>query len=90
MFCTWTFLRIPVPYPPHSAFSLCVPLLPPHWESPFCLSNPFTSVLLFCFPLSQNPLPFLGRYPDADVLASSDLLVDTMPDDQLEEFDKGG
>lgn len=36
----------------------------------------------------QNPLPYVARFPDADVLTSSDEVVHTVEDDQLEIWDK--
>ncbi|XP_020976525.1 uncharacterized protein LOC110270941 [Arachis ipaensis] len=38
---------------------------------------------LFLLP-SLNPLPYLARYPEADVLISSDQLIPTVVDDSLE------
>ncbi|KAF7809527.1 arabinosyltransferase XEG113-like [Senna tora] len=34
--------------------------------------------------MEQNPLPYIARYPDADVLTSSDQVIPTVVDDSLE------
>ena len=39
--------------------------------------------------LQQDPLPYLARYPDADVLTSSDQVVPTVTDDSLEIWQQG-
>eukprot|EP00246_Nothoceros_aenigmaticus_P016530 TRINITY_DN757_c0_g1_i1.p1 TRINITY_DN757_c0_g1~~TRINITY_DN757_c0_g1_i1.p1 ORF type:complete len:449 (+),score=91.46 TRINITY_DN757_c0_g1_i1:200-1546(+) len=36
----------------------------------------------------QNPLPFIARFPDADVLTSSDETTNTVEDDRLEIWNK--
>ncbi|KAJ8758788.1 hypothetical protein K2173_000509 [Erythroxylum novogranatense] len=38
----------------------------------------------------KNPLPYLARYPDADVLTSSDQVVPTVVDDSLEVWQQVG
>ncbi|EPS68350.1 hypothetical protein M569_06419, partial [Genlisea aurea] len=38
----------------------------------------------------KNPLPYLARYPEADVLTSSDQVAPTVGDDQLERFETVG
>ncbi|KAF2308765.1 hypothetical protein GH714_017357 [Hevea brasiliensis] len=38
----------------------------------------------------QNPLPYLARYPDADVLTSSDQVVPTVVDDRLDIWQEVG
>ncbi|CAL8469429.1 g8970 [Coccomyxa elongata] len=38
----------------------------------------------------KNPLPYLARYPDADILTSSDHLMNTTADDGLEKFPEAG
>lgn len=37
----------------------------------------------------QNPLPYLARYPDADILTSSDQVVPTVVDDRLDIWQQG-
>lgn len=37
----------------------------------------------------QNPLPYLARYPEADVLTSSDQVVPTVVDDRLDKWNEG-
>lgn len=39
--------------------------------------------------VEQNPLPYLARYPAADVLTSSDQVVPTVVDDSLEVWQEG-
>lgn len=39
--------------------------------------------------LKQNPLPYLARYPQADVLTSSDQVVPTVVDDRLDIWQQG-
>lgn len=39
--------------------------------------------------LKQNPLPYLARYPGADVLTSSDQVVPTAIDDRLDNWKQG-
>lgn len=49
-------------------------------------------VICFTFStllLKQNPLPYLARYPKADVLTSSDQVVPTVVDDRLEIWQEG-
>lgn len=38
----------------------------------------------------QNPLPYFNRYPEADVLTSTDQLSETVTDDSLELFPQAG
>ncbi|KAL0329841.1 UNVERIFIED_CONTAM: Arabinosyltransferase [Sesamum radiatum] len=38
----------------------------------------------------KNPLPYLARYPDADVLTSTDQVSPTVVDDQLEDWRQAG
>ncbi|KAL3512772.1 hypothetical protein ACH5RR_025489 [Cinchona calisaya] len=38
----------------------------------------------------KNPLPYLARYPDADILTSNDLLIPTVVDDSLDLWEKVG
>lgn len=47
------------------------------------------SYALFTVFLEQNPLPYLARYPEADVLTSSDLVVPTVADDRLDIWQQG-
>lgn len=37
----------------------------------------------------QNPLPYLARYPEADVLSSSDQVIPTVVDDKLDIWNEG-
>lgn len=39
--------------------------------------------------MEQNPLPYLARYPEADVLTSSDQVIPTVVDDSLENWQEG-
>ena len=39
--------------------------------------------------VTQNPLPYLARYPEADVLTSSDQVIPTVVDDSLEVWQEG-
>ena len=39
--------------------------------------------------VKQNPLPYLARYPEADVLTSSDQVIPTVVDDSLENWPEG-
>lgn len=39
--------------------------------------------------LEQNPLPYLARFPGADVLTSSDQVVPTVVDDRLDIWQQG-
>lgn len=39
--------------------------------------------------LKQNPLPYLARFPEADVLTSSDQVVPTVTDDSLDLWQQG-
>ena len=43
----------------------------------------------FFINLVQNPLPYLSRFPEADILTSSDELVPTVTDDSLEDWKFG-
>ncbi|XWS49431.1 hypothetical protein CRYUN_Cryun12cG0003200 [Craigia yunnanensis] len=50
---------------------------------------PFGYELLMCdtdMVWLKNPLPYLARYPDADVLTSSDQVVPTVVDDRLADW----
>ncbi|KAL6599545.1 hypothetical protein ACP70R_045682 [Stipagrostis hirtigluma subsp. patula] len=50
---------------------------------------PFGYELLMCdtdMVWLKNPLPYLARYPDADLLTSSDQVVPTVTDDSLENW----
>ncbi|KAL1370698.1 hypothetical protein HN51_000927 [Arachis hypogaea] len=52
---------------------------------------PFGFELLMCdtdMVWMQNPLPYLARYPEADVLTSSDQLIPTVVDDSLEVWNE--
>lgn len=42
-----------------------------------------------CVIVKQNPLPYLARYPRADVLTSSDQVIPTVVDDSLEIWQEG-
>lgn len=37
----------------------------------------------------QNPLPYIARYPDADILTSSDQVIPTVADEKLEVWQEG-
>jgi hypothetical protein len=37
----------------------------------------------------KNPLPYLARYPHADLLTSSDQVIPTVTDDSLENWRQG-
>lgn len=39
--------------------------------------------------VKQNPLPYLARYPAADILTSSDQVIPTVVDDNLEIWQEG-
>lgn len=39
--------------------------------------------------LEQNPLPYLARYPEADVLTSTDQVTPTVTDDRLDLWQQG-
>jgi len=39
--------------------------------------------------VQQNPLPYLARHPEADILTSSDQVVPTVVDDSLEIWQEG-
>ena len=39
--------------------------------------------------VEQDPLPYLARYPEADVLTSSDSVVPTVTDDSLDNWQRG-
>lgn len=39
--------------------------------------------------LEQNPLPYFARYPEADVLTSTDQVVPTVVDDRLDIWQQG-
>ncbi|KAL3512747.1 hypothetical protein ACH5RR_025464 [Cinchona calisaya] len=50
---------------------------------------PFGFELLFCdtdVVWSKNPLPYLARYPEADILVSTDQLIPTVVDDSLDNW----
>ncbi|XP_031502639.1 arabinosyltransferase XEG113 [Nymphaea colorata] len=50
---------------------------------------PFGYELLMCdtdMVWLKNPLPYIARYPDADVLTSSDQVIPTVIDDRLEDW----
>ncbi|CAN6316703.1 unnamed protein product [Urochloa humidicola] len=50
---------------------------------------PFGYELLMCdtdMVWLKNPLPYLARYPDADLLTSSDQVIPTVTDDSLENW----
>ncbi|MED6209157.1 hypothetical protein PIB30_052075 [Stylosanthes scabra] len=52
---------------------------------------PFGYELLMCdtdMVWLKNPLPYLARYPEADVLTSSDQLIPTVVDDSLEVWNE--
>ncbi|CAL1373844.1 unnamed protein product [Linum trigynum] len=54
---------------------------------------PFGFELLMCdtdMVWLKNPLPYLARYPEADVLTSSDQVVPTVTDDRLEIWQQVG
>ncbi|CAN1804057.1 Arabinosyltransferase XEG113 [Linum perenne] len=54
---------------------------------------PFGVELLMCdtdMVWFKNPLPYLARYPEADVLTSSDQVVPTVTDDRLEIWQQVG
>ncbi|EEF42538.1 arabinosyltransferase XEG113 [Ricinus communis] len=54
---------------------------------------PFGFELLMCdtdMVWLKNPLPYLARYPDADVLTSSDQVVPTVVDDRLDIWQEVG
>ncbi|CAI0441992.1 unnamed protein product [Linum tenue] len=54
---------------------------------------PFGFELLMCdtdMVWLKNPLPYLARYPEADVLTSSDQVVPTVTDDRLEVWQQVG
>ncbi|XP_021286812.1 arabinosyltransferase XEG113 isoform X1 [Herrania umbratica] len=54
---------------------------------------PFGYELLMCdtdMVWLKNPLPYLARYPDADVLTSSDQVVPTVVDDRLADWKQVG
>ncbi|XP_021893584.1 arabinosyltransferase XEG113 [Carica papaya] len=54
---------------------------------------PFGFELLMCdtdMVWLKNPLPYLARYPDADVLTSSDQVVPTVVDDRLDVWQQVG
>lgn len=48
----------------------------------------FTIFYLLSF-WEQNPLPYLARYPDADILTSSDQAGPTVVDDRLDIWQEG-
>ena len=53
---------------------------------------PFGYELLMCdtdMVWLKNPLPYLARYPDADLLTSSDQVIPTVTDDSLENWRQG-
>lgn len=37
----------------------------------------------------QNPLPYIARFPEADVLTSTDQTVPTVTDDRLDKWQEG-
>ncbi|CAI9094971.1 OLC1v1030816C1 [Oldenlandia corymbosa var. corymbosa] len=54
---------------------------------------PFGFELLMCdtdMVWLKNPLPYLARYPEADVLTSTDQLVPTVVDDSLDRWEQVG
>ncbi|KAH7553367.1 hypothetical protein JRO89_XS12G0002800 [Xanthoceras sorbifolium] len=54
---------------------------------------PFGYELLMCdtdMVWLKNPLPYLARYPDADILTSSDQVVPTVVDDRLDIWQQVG
>ncbi|XP_057448825.1 arabinosyltransferase XEG113-like [Lotus japonicus] len=54
---------------------------------------PFGYELLMCdtdMVWLKNPLPYLARYPEADVLTSSDQVIPTVVDDRLEVWQEVG
>ncbi|MBA0656891.1 hypothetical protein Goklo_009216 [Gossypium klotzschianum] len=54
---------------------------------------PFGFELLMCdtdMVWLKNPLPYLARYPDADILTSSDQVVPTVVDDRLADWKQVG
>ncbi|GMI95573.1 xyloglucanase 113 [Hibiscus trionum] len=54
---------------------------------------PFGYELLMCdtdMVWLKNPLPYLARYPDADILTSSDQVVPTVVDDRLADWKQVG
>ncbi|CAI5503493.1 unnamed protein product, partial [Closterium sp. Naga37s-1] len=53
-----------------------------------CTSSSFTPAPSGCGPAAQNPLPYMARYPQADVLTSSDHLVRSVDDESLEHWDQ--
>jgi hypothetical protein len=53
---------------------------------------PFGYELLMCdtdMVWLKDPLPYLARYPDADLLTSSDQVIPTVTDDSLENWREG-
>lgn len=46
-------------------------------------------ILLSVMFLKQNPLPYLARFPGADVLTSSDQVIPTVVDDRLDIGQQG-
>lgn len=47
------------------------------------------SYTVFSVFMEQDPLPYLARYPEADVLTSSDQVVPTVTDDRLDIWQQG-
>lgn len=39
--------------------------------------------------MKQNPLPYFARFPEADVLTSSDQVIPTVVDDRLDIWQQG-
>ncbi|XP_043715361.1 arabinosyltransferase XEG113-like [Telopea speciosissima] len=53
---------------------------------------PFGYELLMCdtdMVWLKNPLPYLARYPEADILTSTDQVIPTVVDDRLENWQEG-
>lgn len=71
---------------------LCEPIY--LWSNKFyslylnCLGCIFSLICLNFFA-KQNPLPYLARYPEADVLTSSDQVIPTVVDDSLDIWQQG-
>ena len=43
---------------------------------------------LSLFSNMQDPFPYFERFPDADILTSSDEVVNSVDDDKLEQWDR--
>lgn len=88
--CVFVLMQSTIFFGSHTLRSVCIwpnqRLLPKFLQKITTGQIHFT---LFAMLLKQNPLPYIARYPEADVLTSSDQVVPTVVDDRLDIWQQG-